>query len=37
MKVILGNMKGDIVETTVGELLPGAFGPVDLKQGQASE
>lgn len=31
MKVILGNMKGDIRETTVGELLPGAFGPWDLK------
>lgn len=25
MKVILANTKGDIVETTVGELLPGAF------------
>lgn len=37
MLVILGNMKGDIVETTVSELLPGAFGPEDLKQGQASE
>lgn len=37
MKVILGNMKGDIVETTVRDLLPGAFGPDDLEQGQASE
>lgn len=37
MKVILGNMKGDIVETTVRELLPGAFGPDDLEQGQAPE
>ncbi|GGF78248.1 cytidine deaminase [Paenibacillus albidus] len=37
MKVILGNMKGDIFETTVRELLPGAFGPVDLAQGQATE
>ena len=31
MKVILGNMKGDIHETTVADLLPGAFGPWDLK------
>lgn len=37
MKVILGNMKGDIRETTVRELLPGAFGPEELKQGQAPE
>lgn len=37
MLVILGNMKGDIVETTVRDLLPGAFGPEDLKQGQAPE
>jgi cytidine deaminase len=37
MKVILGNMKGDIVETTVRDLLPGAFGPDDLEQGQAPE
>ncbi|KKO51519.1 hypothetical protein [Paenibacillus sp. DMB20] len=31
MKLILGNMKGDIRETIVGGLLPGAFGPWDLK------
>ncbi|MFC7681509.1 cytidine deaminase [Paenibacillus sp. GCM10028914] len=31
MKVFLGNIKGDIQETTVEELLPGAFGPWDLK------
>lgn len=30
MKVILGNLKGDMMETTVSELLPGAFGPSDL-------
>nr|WAY00090.1 cytidine deaminase [uncultured bacterium] len=32
MKVIMGNMKGDIKETTVIELLPGAFGPWDLNK-----
>ncbi|GAA0135935.1 cytidine deaminase [Paenibacillus sp. YSY-4.3] len=32
MPVILGNMKGDIKETTVGELLPHAFGPADLQK-----
>jgi len=32
MTVILGNMKGDIRETTVSELLPGAFGPWDLNK-----
>jgi cytidine deaminase len=32
MTVILGNMKGDICETTVSELLPGAFGPWDLNK-----
>ncbi|WP_339292836.1 cytidine deaminase [Paenibacillus sp. FSL W8-0187] len=32
MKVIMGNMKGDIKETTVSELLPGAFGPWDLNK-----
>jgi len=37
MKVILGNLKGDMRETTVRELLPGAFGPSDLEQGQAPE
>jgi cytidine deaminase len=37
MKVILGNLKGDFKETTVRELLPGAFGPTDLAQGQAPE
>ncbi|PSL45019.1 cytidine deaminase [Salsuginibacillus halophilus] len=28
--VVLGNLKGDITETTVGELLPGAFSAGDL-------
>lgn len=32
MPVFLGNMKGDIQETTVSELLPGAFGPWDLEK-----
>jgi cytidine deaminase len=31
MPVILGNLKGDIVRTTVGGLLPGAFTQKDLK------
>jgi cytidine deaminase len=30
MKVVLTNLKGDIFETTVAELLPGAFKPEDL-------
>lgn len=30
MKVVLTNLKGDILETTVAELLPGAFSPEDL-------
>ncbi|MFK0523583.1 cytidine deaminase [Paenibacillus illinoisensis] len=30
MKVIMGNLKGDLQETTVAELLPWAFGPSDL-------
>ncbi len=30
MKVVLSNMKGDILETTVKELLPGAFKAEDL-------
>ncbi|MGE6573380.1 cytidine deaminase [Paenibacillus xylanexedens] len=30
MKVILGNLKGDLQETTVAELLPWAFGLSDL-------
>ncbi|WP_146551287.1 cytidine deaminase [Rummeliibacillus sp. SL167] len=30
MPVYLTNMKGDIQETTVAELLPGAFSPEDL-------
>lgn len=30
MKVVLTNMKGDILETTVAELLPGAFCMEDL-------
>ncbi|CAM2830874.1 cytidine deaminase [Paenibacillus sediminis] len=32
MPVILGNMKGDVLETTVRDLLPGAFGPSDLEK-----
>ncbi|AOZ91718.1 cytidine deaminase [Paenibacillus crassostreae] len=31
MLVILGNLKGDVLETTVSELLPGYFGPSDLE------
>ncbi|MDQ0168586.1 cytidine deaminase [Paenibacillus tundrae] len=34
MKVILGNMKGDLRETTVAELIPYAFGPSDLNSSQ---
>ncbi|PYI51754.1 cytidine deaminase [Paenibacillus flagellatus] len=30
MPVYMANVKGDIAETTVGALLPGAFGPRDL-------
>ena len=30
MKVVLTNLKGDIQEITVAELLPGAFSPEDL-------
>jgi cytidine deaminase len=30
MKVVLTNLKGDILEVTVAELLPGAFSPEDL-------
>lgn len=30
MPVILTNLKGDILETTVAELLPWSFGPKDL-------
>lgn len=30
MKVVLTNLKGNILETTVEELLPGAFTPEDL-------
>ncbi|WP_124727821.1 cytidine deaminase [Staphylospora marina] len=30
MKVWLSNLKGDVQETTVAELLPGAFGKEDL-------
>lgn len=30
MKVVLTNLKGDIQETTVADLLPGAFSPEDL-------
>jgi cytidine deaminase len=32
MEVILTNLKGDIQRTTVAELIPGAFGPRDLKK-----
>ncbi|HEY9577081.1 MAG TPA: cytidine deaminase [Pseudobacillus sp.] len=32
MKVILTNLQGDIEETTVRELLPGAFSPEDLHE-----
>ncbi len=31
MKVILSNLKGDVTETTVRELLPGAFTKEDLR------
>ncbi|MCJ8011414.1 cytidine deaminase [Paenibacillus sp. KQZ6P-2] len=31
MKIIMGNLKGDMKETTVRDLLPGAFGPSDLE------
>ncbi|MEH7384073.1 cytidine deaminase [Bacillus sp. JJ1521] len=30
MKVYLSNLKGDVQETTINELLPGAFTPEDL-------
>jgi cytidine deaminase len=30
MKVVLTNLKGDVHETTVADLLPGAFSPEDL-------
>lgn len=32
MKVILTNLKGDVTETTVGDLLPGAFNAEDLNE-----
>ncbi|TMU85580.1 cytidine deaminase [Bacillus sp. BHET2] len=32
MKVVLTNLKGDVEELTVGELLPGAFSPEDLNE-----
>ncbi|WP_050615812.1 cytidine deaminase [Bacillus testis] len=32
MKVVLANLKGDIQEITVEELLPGAFSPEDLNE-----
>ncbi|WP_228460231.1 cytidine deaminase [Cytobacillus dafuensis] len=32
MKVILTNLKGDIQEITIEELLPGAFSPEDLHE-----
>ena len=31
MPVYLTNLKGDVLETTVAQLLPGAFSPEDLK------
>ncbi|MDR0268977.1 cytidine deaminase [Paenibacillus sp.] len=36
MKVIMGNLKGDMTETTVRELLPGAFGPSHLENAKKS-
>ena len=30
MPVYLANLKGDVAETSVSKLLPGAFGPADL-------
>lgn len=30
-RVIMGNLKGDVVVKAAAELLPGFFGPVDLK------
>ncbi|MDP4096980.1 cytidine deaminase [Paenibacillus sp. P96] len=35
MPVYLGNLKGDMKETTLSELLPGAFGPSDLDKGRS--
>ncbi|XXM73704.1 cytidine deaminase [Lysinibacillus sphaericus] len=32
MKVVLTNLKGDVEELTVAELLPGAFSPEDLHE-----
>ncbi|MCA1058014.1 cytidine deaminase [Rossellomorea aquimaris] len=32
MKVVLTNLKGDVQELTVGDLLPGAFSPEDLHE-----
>lgn len=32
MKVVLSNLKGDIQELTVAEILPGAFSPEDLNE-----
>ncbi|GAK39645.1 cytidine deaminase [Paenibacillus urinalis] len=32
MPVYLGNLKGEIQETTISELLPGAFGPEALEK-----
>lgn len=32
MKVILTNLQGDVEETTVAKLLPGAFSPEDLNE-----
>lgn len=30
MPILLTNLRGDVEETTISELLPGAFGPEDL-------
>jgi cytidine deaminase len=32
MPVLMANLKGNIIETTVQELLPGAFSSQDLKK-----
>jgi len=32
MPIVLTNLKGDVHETTVSELLPGAFTPEDLHE-----
>lgn len=32
MRVILGNMRDDVAEYTIDQLLPGAFGPADMEK-----